>query len=131
MCKGGPSGNLCLVSLKTAGGFGNCVVLTQSMNTNTQTCGAAKGDGSGDGQMQRRELVVDPRAVVRHSFVVIGFMCLQFSTPARELALPTPSATPCCSDLLYNNVLLFQLIAKYAFSVIGIFVPYHTDLCNT
>ncbi|KIP07287.1 hypothetical protein PHLGIDRAFT_127728 [Phlebiopsis gigantea 11061_1 CR5-6] len=58
-CNGGPSSNLCLLSLKSAGGFGNCVVLSQT-TASSKTCGAKKeGESS---ETQRRELQADPRA---------------------------------------------------------------------
>jgi hypothetical protein len=43
-CTGGASGNLCLVSFKTAAGFGNCVVVQQGAGG-----GAAAGAGAGTG----------------------------------------------------------------------------------
>ncbi len=56
-CTGGTAGNLCLVSFKTAGGFGNCVVVQKAAAAATSKTGAAK-KGTG-----KREL--DIRAVVR------------------------------------------------------------------
>jgi hypothetical protein len=42
-CTGGASGDLCLASFKTAGGFGNCVVVQQGAGGGAAGGGAAAG----------------------------------------------------------------------------------------
>ena len=47
-CSGGASGDLCLASFKTAGGFGNCVVVQQGAGGGAAASGAgATGAGAG------------------------------------------------------------------------------------
>ncbi|KAK1961990.1 hypothetical protein LY78DRAFT_616751 [Colletotrichum sublineola] len=49
-CSGGASGDLCVASFKTAGGFGNCVVVQQAGNGGAGNGAAAKGAaGKGNG----------------------------------------------------------------------------------
>ncbi|KAH8702833.1 hypothetical protein GQ44DRAFT_631182 [Phaeosphaeriaceae sp. PMI808] len=43
-CTGGAAGNLCLASFKTAGGFGNCVVVQQGAGGGAAAGGAAAGN---------------------------------------------------------------------------------------
>jgi hypothetical protein len=43
-CTGGASGDLCLASFKTAGGFGNCVVVQQGAGGGAAAGGAAAGN---------------------------------------------------------------------------------------
>jgi hypothetical protein len=85
-CQGGPSGNLCLVSFKTAGGFGNCVVVQQGPGTSSQsvaptststpnntntnsTCSdnnhSSGSNNNASGDSMYRKAVVDVRARVR------------------------------------------------------------------
>lgn len=45
-CSGGAAGNKCLVSFKTAGGFGNCVVVQQGAAGGAAAGGAAAGNAA-------------------------------------------------------------------------------------
>jgi hypothetical protein len=45
-CTGGASGDLCLASFKTAGGFGNCVVVQQSTGGGAATGAANTGNAA-------------------------------------------------------------------------------------
>jgi len=48
-CSGGASGDLCLASFKTAGGFGNCVVVQQGAGGGAAAAGAAAGGAAASG----------------------------------------------------------------------------------
>ena len=74
ICSGGPSGNLCLASFKTAGGFGNCVVLEQSTTSRCQAA-AMKSKRSVPIAMVRRD-ILDVRTTVSPSCVyrILVFM---------------------------------------------------------
>jgi hypothetical protein len=45
-CTGGASGNLCLASFTTAGGFGNCVVVQQGAGGGAAAGGAKAGNAA-------------------------------------------------------------------------------------
>ncbi|PSS36966.1 hypothetical protein PHLCEN_2v1182 [Hermanssonia centrifuga] len=64
ICSGGPSKDLCLVSFKTAGGFGNCVVLQQAP-TGSASCKVGKQKRADSDQIQSKRDLIDSRATVR------------------------------------------------------------------
>jgi hypothetical protein len=50
-CTGGASGDLCLASFKTAGGFGNCVVVQQGAAAGGAAAGAANAGTAAAGML--------------------------------------------------------------------------------
>ncbi|KAI0701395.1 hypothetical protein BC835DRAFT_246534 [Cytidiella melzeri] len=61
-CSGGPSSDLCLVSFKTAAGFGNCAVVQQASTTNGSGSSKQCKTASQSTSANSRRDVIDVRA---------------------------------------------------------------------